>query len=72
MCILKDRLTDHVKVGQYRLCKSKYRLTDHVKVGQGAEGAPVDGAGLDSLDPQIVGQKYAEDGDTLIVLGPYH
>ena len=47
-------------------------LTNHVKVGEGAEGAPVDGACLDRLDPQIVGQKHAEDGDALIVIGPCH
>ena len=45
---------------------------DHVEVGQGAEGRPVDGPSLDALDPQVVGEEHAEDGDTFVIVGAGH
>ncbi len=44
----------------------------HVEVGQGTPCGPVDRAGLDSLDPQVVGEHEGEDGDALIVVRPGH
>ena len=43
---------------------------DHVKVGDGAEGGPVDVSRLDALDPQVVREQHAEDGDALVVVRP--
>ncbi len=48
------------------------RHTDHVEVGQSAEDGPVDGASLDTLDPQVVREQHAEDGNTLVVVGTSH
>ena len=45
---------------------------DHVEVGQGAERAPVDLPRLDGLDPQVVSEEHAKDGDALVVVGPRH
>ena len=45
---------------------------DHVEVGHGAEGCPVDVPGLDTLDPEVVGEQHAEDGDALIVVAARH
>ena len=45
---------------------------DHVEVGQSCPGGPVDGAGLDGLDPQVVGEHEGEDGDALVVVGSGH
>ena len=42
--------------------------TDHVEVSNRAETSPVDIASLDTLDPEVVGEEHAEDGDALIVI----
>ena len=44
----------------------------HVEVGHGAQGGPVDVPGLDALDPEVVGEEHAEDGDALVVVAPGH
>lgn len=41
----------------------------HVEVGQGWAGRPENGAWLDRLDPQVVGEEHAEDCNALIVVG---
>ena len=46
--------------------------TCHVKVGQRGPRGPVHGPGLDSLDPQVVGEHEGEDGDALVVVRPGH
>ena len=38
----------------------------HVEVSQGTDGRPVHRAGVDSLDPHVVGQQHAEDGDAWV------
>ncbi len=48
--------------------KCKIRPTHHVKVSQGAPDGPEQGASLDSLDPQPVGEQHAEDGNTLVII----
>ena len=44
----------------------------HVKVRQRTPSGPVDTTGLDSLDPQVVGEHECEDGDTLVVIAAGH
>ena len=46
--------------------------TYHVEVGESAEGGPEDGAWLDSFDPHVVSEQYAEDGNALIIIGSSH
>ena len=50
----------------------KQNDTCHVKVGQRGPRGPVHGPGLDSLDPQVVGEHEGEDGDALVVVRPGH
>ena len=38
----------------------------HVEVSQGTDGRPVHRARVDSLDPHVVGQQHAEDGDACV------
>ena len=45
---------------------------DHVEVGQRAEGRPVHVARLHRLDPEVVGEQHAEDGNALVIIGPGH
>ena len=40
----------------------------HVEVGDAAEAGPVDVARLDALDPEVVGEEHAEDGDGLVIV----
>ena len=52
--------------------KKSLHYTCHVKVGQSTHGGPIDHAGLDALDPEVVGEEHAEDGDALVVVGSGH
>ena len=45
---------------------------DHVEIRQWAEGRPVDRAGFDGLDPEVVGEEHAENGDPFIVVRASH
>ena len=47
-------------------------MSHHVKVCHSAEGCPVDGAGLYGLDPEVVGEDHAEDGDAFVVVRSGH
>ena len=50
--------------------RSAVTFSHHVKVGEGSPCGPVDGASLDGLDPQEVGEHESEDGNALVVIGP--
>ena len=41
---------------------------NHVEVGYGAQGGPVDSSGLYGLDPEVVGEQHAENGDAFIIV----
>ena len=45
---------------------------DHVEIRQWAESRPVDRAGFDGLDPEVVGEEHAENGDPFIVVRASH
>ena len=47
-------------------------ITYHVKIGESTEGSPEDGASLHSLDPHVVGEQHAEDGNALVIIGASH
>jgi hypothetical protein len=49
-----------------------WQVTHHVKIGQGTKSGPVDCSSLDALDPEVVGEEHAEDGDPLVVVGAGH
>jgi len=42
--------------------------TDHVEISNTTKTCPVDVARLDALDPEIVGEEHAKDGDGFIVI----
>ena len=44
----------------------------HVEVSESTEGGPEDGACLDSLDPHVVSEQHAEDGNALVIIGASH
>ena len=47
-------------------------MSHHVKVCHSTKGCPVDGAGLYGLDPEVVGEDHAEDGDAFVVVRSGH
>lgn len=40
----------------------------HVEVGHSTKGRPIDLTCLNALNPEVIGQQHAEDGDSLIVV----
>lgn len=44
----------------------------HVEIGECGQRRPQDRSSFHRLDPHVVGEQHAEDGNSLVVIGPSH
>lgn len=65
-------LTPKMKNKSYWLSSTLIKTYYHVKVGQRRHHRPKDRAGLNGLDPEVVGELQGKNGDALVIVAACH